>query len=119
MRTCNGCAGCNPTRPVDRRSRLTRRASRRRALDSAAAPSHARAFTLVETIIVLGLVSMLMVAGLGALYSMDLCSRRQADYNAGLAVVEAKIQDIRAATYNPPNANFATNTIYLTNSDSI
>jgi len=62
---------------------------------------------------------MLMLAGFGAIFSMDLCSRRQADYNAVLAVVEAKVQDIRAATYNPPNANFGTNTTYLTNSDAV
>jgi type II secretory pathway pseudopilin PulG len=77
------------------------------------------AFTLIETMVVLLLVSLLIMAGLGSIFSMDLSSRRLADYTAAMAVVEAKIQDIRAATYKPPNSPFGTNTIYLTNSGSI
>src|SRR5947207_3056662 len=76
-------------------------------------------FTLVETLVVMLLVLMLMVAGFGGLYSMDFCSRRLADHTAATAIVEAKLQDIMAATYNPPNANFGASTIYITNSDSI
>jgi len=76
-------------------------------------------FTLVEVMVVTLLLAFLLIAGMGAIFSMDLCSRRMADYTAATAIVEAKLADIRAATYNPPNANFATNTIYLTNSDSI
>jgi len=67
----------------------------------------------------MGLLGLLMVAGMGALFSMDLCSRRTADYNAALAVVEAKVEDIRAATYNPPASPWTSSTVYLTNSDSI
>lgn len=65
------------------------------------------------------LLSILTIAGLGAIFSMDLCSRRLADHTAAMAVVEAKIQDIKAATYNPPNAPFGASTVYITNSDSI
>jgi hypothetical protein len=66
------------------------------------------------------LVGMLMLAGFGGLFSMDLCSRRMADYTAATAVVEGKIQDVMAATYNPPNTtNFDVNTTYKTNSDFI
>jgi prepilin-type N-terminal cleavage/methylation domain-containing protein len=63
-----------------------------------------RGFTLVEVMIVMALAGILIVAGMGALFSLDLCSRRTGDYNAALAVVEAKIEDIRAATYDPPNS---------------
>jgi type II secretory pathway pseudopilin PulG len=84
-----------------------------------AVPGGERAFSLVEVMIVMGLIMMLMVAGVGALLTMNLCTRRTADYNAALAVVEAKIQDIRAATYNPPNYPWTSSTLYLTNSDSI
>jgi|SRR3954469_4296672 prepilin-type N-terminal cleavage/methylation domain-containing protein len=80
---------------------------------------HNSGFTLVETMVVMLLVGILLVAGFGALFSMDFCSRRLADYTAATAVVEAKLQDIMAATYNPPNANFGASTIYVTNSDSI
>jgi prepilin-type N-terminal cleavage/methylation domain-containing protein len=87
---------------------------------SKGSPANEHAFTLVEVLIVMGLIGLLMISGMGALFSMDLCSRRTADYNAALAVVEAKIEDIRAATYNPPNGtNFNSTTVWLTNSDSI
>jgi competence protein ComGC len=78
-----------------------------------------RAFTLVEVCIVLVLVMILVVAGMAGLYSMDVCSHRTADHIAAMAVVQAKVQDIIAATYNPPNANFASTTKYLTNSGAI
>jgi len=79
------------------------------------------AFTLVEVMVVMLLVMIMMVAGFGALYSMDLCSRRVADYTAATAVVEAKLQDIKAVYYNPPNYPFTAgpNPVYVTNSDSI
>ncbi|HZR18354.1 MAG TPA: hypothetical protein VFE51_13760 [Verrucomicrobiae bacterium] len=77
------------------------------------------AFTLVEVMVMMGLVVILFGAGMGALLSMDLCTRRAADYNAVLAVVEAKVEDIRAATYNPPNSPWTSSAVYLTNSDSI
>ena len=65
------------------------------------------------------LVALLIVAGFGALFSMDLCSRRLADYNSATAVVQAKVQDIKAVYYNPPNYPFKASTVYVTNSDSI
>jgi len=50
---------------------------------------------------------------------MDFCSRRTADHTAAISIVEAKLQDVLAATYNPPSTNFGAATIYKTNSDSI
>jgi prepilin-type N-terminal cleavage/methylation domain-containing protein len=77
------------------------------------------AFTLVETMVVMLLLTILMVAGFGGLYTMDLHSRRVADYTAAMSVVEAKIQDIKAVYYNPPIYPFTTTNVYVTNSDSI
>ena len=77
------------------------------------------AFTLVETMIVMLLLTILMVAGFGGLYAMDLCSRRSADYTAAMAVVEAKVHDIKAVYYNPPIYPFTATNVYVTNSDSI
>src|SRR5258706_906448 len=81
--------------------------------------AQARAFTLIEVMVTMLLLSILTIAGMGAIYSMDLCSRRLADYTAATALVEAKIQDIKAASYNPPNAPFGASTVYITNADSI
>jgi hypothetical protein len=67
----------------------------------------------------MGLTLVLIAVGMGALFSMDLCTRRQADYNAALSVVEAKIEDIRAATYNPPNSPWLSTAVNLTNIDSV
>src|ERR1051326_404948 len=78
-----------------------------------------KAFTLVEVMVVMGLAGILMVAGMGALFSLDLTSRRTSDYNAALAVVEAKIEDVRAATYNPPNSPWLSTTTYVTNNASV
>jgi len=77
------------------------------------------AYTLTEVLIVVLLIGILTIAGFGAALSMDACSRRAGDYIAATAVVEAKVRTIQASTYNPPNANFGSSTIYLTNSDSI
>ena len=65
------------------------------------------------------LAALLIGAGFSAMYAMDHCSRRLADYTAALTVVDAKMQDIRAVYYNPPNYPFTANTVYVTNSDSI
>jgi prepilin-type N-terminal cleavage/methylation domain-containing protein len=82
-------------------------------------PRRKAAFSLVEVMVVMGLVLILIVGALGGLLGMDLCSRRTADYNAALAVVEAKVEDVRAATYNPPNSPWTSSTVYLTNNSSI
>lgn len=76
-------------------------------------PTSQMGFTLVEVMVVMGLAGILMVAGMGALFSLDLCSRRTADYNAALAVVEAKIEDIRAATYDAPNSPWVSTGSYV------
>jgi prepilin-type N-terminal cleavage/methylation domain-containing protein len=76
-------------------------------------------FNLVEVMVVMALAGILLVAGMGALFSLDLCSRRTADYNAALAVVEAKIEDIRASSYEPPNSPWLTGPFVKTESASV
>jgi type II secretory pathway pseudopilin PulG len=77
------------------------------------------AFTLVEVFCVMLLLGELIIAGTAGIIAMDRASRRLADYTAAMAVVEAKIHDVQAATYNPPTYPFGTNTLLLTNAASI
>ena len=77
------------------------------------------AFTLVEVMVVMLLLTMLIVASGAGIMAMDRSSRRLADYTAAMAVAEAKMHSIRAASYLPPTSPFKTNTVYLTNSSSI
>jgi prepilin-type N-terminal cleavage/methylation domain-containing protein len=76
-------------------------------------------FTLVEVMIVLALSLTLIVGGFNTVMYVNYSSRRMADYTAASAVVGAKMEAVRAATYAPPSAYFGTNTVMLTNNDSI
>ena len=67
----------------------------------------------------MGLVLLLVVGGFNTVLFMNFSSRRLADSTAALAMVQAKVEEIRAASYNPPNAPFTASTVYLTNSASI
>lgn len=91
-------------------------------------PAHARrrphglgraGYTLIEVMTSITLLLTLVIACSLGIFTMLKMSGRTADYTAATAVIEAKIQDIRAATYNPPNYPWATNTIYMTNVDSV
>ena len=76
-------------------------------------------YTLVEVMIVSALLGILMIAVAGSLSTGNVISRRLADYTAAMAVVQAKMEDIRAATYNPPTSPFTASTVILTNVSSI
>lgn len=78
-----------------------------------------QAFSLVEVMVVMGLLTVLIFSSLAGIASMDSSSRRLADHTAGMSVVEAKINAIRAASYNPPTAPFGSSTVNLTNNTSI
>jgi len=78
-----------------------------------------RAFTLVEVVIVTALLSLLVIAGLGATMAMQAASKRLSQHTAARALVQAKLQSIRAGSYKPPNAPFTASTVYLTNSTAI
>lgn len=83
--------------------------------------SHAgsRGFTLVEVVIVTALLGLMIIAGLGATMAMQAASKRLSEHTAARALVQAKLQAIRAASYKPPNSPFTAATVYLTNSASI
>lgn len=76
-------------------------------------------YTLIEVLVVMGLLGLLIAGAAGAVCSGRLISQRLADYTAAAAVVEAKMQDIRAATYNPPNSPWTASTVTLTNTASL
>ncbi len=65
------------------------------------------------------LLTMLIISSGAGIMAMDKSSRRLADYTAAMAVAEAKMHSIRAATYIPPTAPFGATTVLLTNTSSI
>jgi len=73
----------------------------------------------VETVLAMALTVLLCISTLGALLEMQYSSKRVADYTSAMAVAEAKVQDIRAVYYNPPNWPFTNTTVYVTNQNSI
>ena len=73
----------------------------------------------MEVMVVLALLTALIAGAAGALYSSNLISRRLSDYTAAFAVVEAKLEDIRAGTYNPPNSPFGSTPVTLTSATTI
>jgi type II secretory pathway pseudopilin PulG len=76
-------------------------------------------FTIVETVLAMALTVLLCISTLGAILEMQYSSKRVADYTSAMAVAEAKVQDIRAVYYNPPNYPFTLGTVYVTNQNSI
>ena len=77
------------------------------------------AFTLVEVVIVTFLLGLLIIAGLGATMAMQMASKRLSEHTAVRALVQAKLQAVRAASYKPPNHPFTAATVVLTNGASI
>jgi hypothetical protein len=73
----------------------------------------------METVLAMGLTVLLCVSTLGAILEMQVSSKRVADYTSAMAVAEAKVQDIQAVYYNPPNSPFTLGTVYVTNQNSI
>jgi type II secretory pathway pseudopilin PulG len=79
-----------------------------------------RAFTIIEGVVVLALMVMLIAATLSGILGTQISSSRVAEYNAALAIIEAKMEDIRAVYYSPPNYPYTTNSVlYITNTDAI
>jgi|SRR6185369_6014420 len=77
------------------------------------------AFTLTEVMVVAALLTILIISGFRGILSIRLNSARLTDYTSGMAIVEAKVEDIRAVKYNPPNYPFGTSTIYVTNNSAV
>ncbi|HZV33302.1 MAG TPA: type II secretion system protein [Verrucomicrobiae bacterium] len=75
--------------------------------------------TLVETMVVMVCI---LIAISGAFYTVlyiNFTARRVADYSAAMAIVQAKTEEIRAASYNPPNYPFGASNIWITNVESV
>ena len=93
-----------------------RRSARRVMISS---PTPRAAFTLLEVMVVMGLLGLVFIAGFAAITFNAQASSRLADHTAAFTLVQAKLEAVRAATYNPPNTYFRTNTVWLTNVHSI
>ena len=79
-----------------------------------------RGFSLVEVLVVSALLTVVVLATAGGIITMQVSASRGADYNSGMAIVEARMNDIRSTFYNPPNLPFTNSTLYqITNSSSI
>ncbi len=78
-----------------------------------------RAFTLIEALVVGGLLLTLIASTMSTILGMQISAYRVSQYTATMAIAQAKLEDIRAVYYNPPNYPFTTNTLYLTNQDLI
>lgn len=76
-------------------------------------------FTLVEVMIVVALVVMLIIAGIGATTAMQMSAKRVSDHTSVRAVVQARLQAVRAASYRPPNFPFTAAVVTLTNNAAI
>jgi prepilin-type N-terminal cleavage/methylation domain-containing protein len=76
-------------------------------------------FTLTEIMIVMVLLTILLISSFTAIYFNTQASFKLADRTAIVSLVRAKLEAVRAASYNPPDTNFKSTPVYLTNSHSI
>jgi len=76
-------------------------------------------YTLIEVMVVTALLTILATVAFASIYTGKQIARRMTDYTAALQIVEAKMQDIRVATYNPPTAPFGSTATTITNNYSI
>ena len=65
------------------------------------------------------LLTILIIGSFSAIYFNVQASSRLADRTAIVALVRAKLEAVCAATYNPPDSNFKSTPVYLTNAHSI
>ena len=65
------------------------------------------------------LLLILLVGSFSAIYFNAQASLRLADRTAVMALVRAKLEAVRAASYNPPDTYFKSTPVLLTNSHSI
>ncbi|MBI5774030.1 MAG: hypothetical protein HZA89_09850 [Verrucomicrobia bacterium] len=84
------------------------------SLSDARSP-RAAAFSLIEVMVVSGLMVILVVSLLTAVLQMDQNARRSSDYNSLLELAQGQLEMIRTNTYSPPTAPFGTATNFTTN----
>ena len=66
----------------------------------------ARAFTIMEVLVVLMLLLMLTIASISALVTLDRSSLRQAQHTTALEVAQGRLDQILTNAYAPPTAIF-------------
>jgi type II secretory pathway pseudopilin PulG len=79
----------------------------------------AAGFTLVEVMITGALLMLLIGAGLTTLLFLGRSSVRLADHTSAMALIQGRMESVRAATYNPPQSPFTSATVTLTNNVSL
>lgn len=72
-------------------------------------------FSLVEIVIVMGLMSILVVAGLSTVTLLDRSARRQAVHTTAMELAQGKLEELQSTAYNPPTAPFTASTMNQTN----
>ncbi|HZQ46938.1 MAG TPA: hypothetical protein VFC07_08005, partial [Verrucomicrobiae bacterium] len=77
------------------------------------------AYTLVEVMVMLMCVCLLIGGLCYTIVFMSRSSLRLADYTSAMSLIEAKLHEIRAATYNPPTYPFTATNTFITNTGSI
>ena len=65
------------------------------------------------------LLTILLIGSFSAIYFNSQAAYKLADRTAIVALLRAKLEAVRAASYNPPDVNFKSTPVYLTNSHSI
>jgi len=69
-----------------------------------------RGFSIAEITITLGLLGILVVAGVNMIMVMNKSSRRQALHTTALEMAQGKLEELRATTYNPPVSPYLAST---------
>jgi len=69
------------------------------------------AVTIVEAVFFLALSVVIMAAALGATIEMQIASARASQYLAGMAIADAKAQDVRGWPYPGTNFSFVANSV--------
>lgn len=71
-------------------------------------------FSLVEIVVVLGLIGILVVAVFNMVTVMDRVSRRQGLHTTMLEAAQGRLEEMRATPYNPPVSPYAASNIVQT-----
>jgi type II secretory pathway pseudopilin PulG len=77
------------------------------------------AFTILEALFATVMMAAVVIGAFSAITGIDWSARRQADYTSAMALVQDKLEELRATTYNPPTAPFLPTTNTSTNAVSI
>jgi prepilin-type N-terminal cleavage/methylation domain-containing protein len=79
----------------------------------------ANGFTLLEVLVTMVLSLLVIIVAINSLYVFDNTTRRVAVHNSALVIAEARLEEVRATEYNPPNTPFTSASGYTTNAITI